>query len=134
MRIVIIDREPGFLEPLIAELEAEGFEVLVSENIPGALTAIKTKSIQFLMGDSSVLVDHSLGGEVLRLYPLTRLIVLAAHPSLIGMIESISRGITDYLPRAQESFGELVDTILDERDRLMRWQHALLSPVFARKG
>ncbi|MDR1081781.1 MAG: hypothetical protein LBQ79_12685 [Deltaproteobacteria bacterium] len=134
MRVVIIDREPEFLAPLVNELEGEGFEVTVAENIPAALAFIKLKSIQFLVADSSVLVDHSLGSEVLRQYPLTRLIVLAAHPSLLGMIESISRGITDYLPREAESFGELVDTIQDERERLTRWQHALLSPLFARKG
>ncbi|MDR1314555.1 MAG: hypothetical protein LBQ12_12915 [Deltaproteobacteria bacterium] len=134
MRIVIIDREPAFLGPVADELEREGFEVAVVENIPNALAFIKTKSVQFLVADSSVLVDHSLGGEVLRQYPLTRLIVLAAHPSILGMIESISRGITDYLPRAEESFGELVDTILDERNRLERWQHALLSPLFAKNG
>jgi DNA-binding NtrC family response regulator len=134
MRIVIIDREPVFLEPLVSELEGEGFEVSVVENIPGALAYLKVKSIQFLVADSSILVDHSLGTEVLRLYPLTRLIVLAAHPSLLGMIESISRGITDYLPRSPEFFGELVDTIMDERTRLMRWQYALLSPLFAKRG
>ncbi|MDR1036376.1 MAG: hypothetical protein LBT40_07335 [Deltaproteobacteria bacterium] len=134
MRIVIIDREPEFLSPLVSELEHKRFEVSIVENIPAALAFIKTKSIQFLVADSSVLVDHSLGSEVLRQYPLTRLIVLASHPSLLGMIESIGRGITDYLPREPESFGELVDTIQDERARLSRWQHALLSPLFAKKG
>ncbi|MDR1041036.1 MAG: hypothetical protein LBR80_12915 [Deltaproteobacteria bacterium] len=134
MRVVIIDREPAFLEPLVSDLESEGFGVTVVENIPNALAFIKSESVQFLLADSSVLVDHSLGNEVLRQYPLTRLIVLAAHPSLLGMIESISRGITDYLPRSQESFEELAGIILDERDRLIRWQYALLSPMFVKKG
>jgi hypothetical protein len=48
------------------------------------------------------------------------------------MIEAISFGITDYLARHPDSFGQLVDTILDERDRLMRWQYAILSETFAR--
>ncbi|MDR2612797.1 MAG: hypothetical protein LBG06_08235 [Deltaproteobacteria bacterium] len=134
MRVVIIDREPGFLAPLVSELEGEGLEVSVSENVPAALAFIKAKSIQFLVADSSLLVDHTLGTEVLRLYPLTRLIVFASHPSLIGMIQSISRGITDYLPRSSESFGQLVDTILDERSRLMRWQYSILSPLFQKRG
>ncbi|MDR1309396.1 MAG: hypothetical protein LBL95_05810 [Deltaproteobacteria bacterium] len=48
------------------------------------------------------------------------------------MIEAISCGITDYLSRHPDSFGQLVDTILDERDRLMRWQYAILSETLGR--
>jgi DNA-binding response OmpR family regulator len=134
MRIVFIDREPAFLDPVADELRGEGFEVLVVENITGALAHLKQKSIQFLVADSAILVDHSLGSEVLAHYPLTRLIVLAARPSLLGMLESLGRGLTDYLPREEESFGQLVDTIMDERSRLARWQRTILSPLFARKG
>jgi hypothetical protein len=116
------------LTPLISELENELFEVTVVDNIPGVLSYIKMKSLQFLVGDSSVLVDHTLGTEVLRLNPLARLIVFASKPSILGMIESISRGLTDYLPRDEASFVPLVDIIVEERNRLMRWQYALLSP------
>ncbi|MDR0356441.1 MAG: hypothetical protein LBJ64_12025 [Deltaproteobacteria bacterium] len=127
MRIVIVDREPNFLAPLISDLEREGFAVTVVENISGVLSFIKTQSLHFLVADSNLLVDHSLGAEVLRQSPLSRLIVLASRPSLLGMIEAISCGITDYFSRQPSSFGQLVDTILDERDRLMRWQYAILS-------
>jgi DNA-binding NtrC family response regulator len=132
MRIVFVDREPSFLAPLITALENENFEVAVVENISGVLSFIKTSSIQFLVADSSILVDHSLGTEVHRQSPLTRLIVLASRPSLLGMIESLSSGITDYLSRKPESFGQMVETIMDERQRLVRWQYAILSENFAR--
>jgi DNA-binding response OmpR family regulator len=134
MRIVIVDREPAFLEPLLERLRNEGFEVLVAENIPAVMSVVKLHSIQFLVADSSILVDHSLGAEVLRLNPLARLIVLAARPSLLGMIESISSGMTDYLSRSPESFGLLIDTVLDERERLKRWQCALLSSTLKEKS
>jgi hypothetical protein len=49
------------------------------------------------------------------------------------MIEAISCGITDYLPRDPASFGQLVDTILDERDRLTRWQYVILSDQLGRR-
>jgi ActR/RegA family two-component response regulator len=127
MRIVIVDREPAFLKPLLEKLKEEDFEVTVAENIPAVMSVIKLQSIQFLVADFSVLVDHSLGAEVHRLNPLARLIVLASRPSLIGMIESISSGMTDYLPRTEDSFDLLMNTILDERERLKRWQCALLS-------
>jgi ActR/RegA family two-component response regulator len=133
MRIVIVDREPNFLAPLIKELEREQFEVILMENIPGVLSYMKSKSLQFLVGDSSVVVDHSLGVEVLRLYPLARLIVFASKPSILGMIQSISRGVTDYLPREAASFAPLVDVIVEERSRLMRWQYALLSETMGVK-
>ncbi|MDR2340073.1 MAG: hypothetical protein LBF40_08075 [Deltaproteobacteria bacterium] len=130
MRIVIVDREPAFLEPLLQRLRGEGFEVTVAENIPAVMSVIKLQSVQFLVADSSILVDHSLGAEVHRLNPMARFIVLAARPSLLGMIESISSGMTDYLSRSAESFDLLINTILDERERLKRWQCALLSPTF----
>jgi ActR/RegA family two-component response regulator len=132
MRIIIVDRDPSFLTPLVADLEREGFAVTVVENISGVLSFIKANSLHFLVADSNLLVDHSLGAEVHRQSPLTRLIVLASRPSLLGMIEAISCGITDYLSRQQSSFGQLVDTILDERDRLMRWQYAILSETLGR--
>jgi DNA-binding response OmpR family regulator len=37
MRIVIVDRDPAFLAPLVRDLEREGFEVTVAENISGEL-------------------------------------------------------------------------------------------------
>jgi ActR/RegA family two-component response regulator len=134
MRIVIVDRDPAFLTALVMDLEREGFMVKVVENISGVLSFIKSNSLHFLVADSNLLVDHSLGSEVHRQSPLTRLIVLASRPSLLGMIEAISCGITDYLARHPDSFGQLVDTILDERDRLMRWQYAILSETFVRTG
>ncbi|MDR1085515.1 MAG: hypothetical protein LBP22_11850 [Deltaproteobacteria bacterium] len=127
MRIVIVDREPAFLAPLLEDLTREGFEVTTVENISGVLSFIKKCSLHFLVADSTLLVDHSLGAEVRRQSPLTRLIVLAAHPSLLGMIKSISSGMTDYLPRHPSSFGQLLDTVLDERNRLVRWQYTILS-------
>jgi hypothetical protein len=105
----------------------------VVENISGVLALIKVKSIHFLVGDSSILVDHSLGSEVHRQYPLARLIVLASRPSILSMVESLTRGITDYLPRHQENFPRLVETILDERDRLVRWQYMLLSDELGKR-
>jgi ActR/RegA family two-component response regulator len=133
MRIVFVDRDPSFLAPLVRDLEREGFDVTVVENISGVLSFIKSNSIPFLVADSNLLVDHSLGSEVHRQSPLTRLIVLASRPSLLGMIEAISCGITDYLPRDPASFGQLVDTILDERDRLKRWQYVILSDQLGRR-
>ncbi|MDR1578530.1 MAG: hypothetical protein LBT86_09965 [Deltaproteobacteria bacterium] len=127
MRIIIVDRDPTFWAPVIEDFNRAGFEVIVLENISKVMAFLKTHSVHFLVADSSVLVDHSLGAEVRRQSPLTRLIVLAARPSLLGMIKSISCGMTDYLPRDPSSFGQLVDTILDEKTRLTRWQYALLS-------
>ncbi|MDR1166530.1 MAG: hypothetical protein LBO66_11830 [Deltaproteobacteria bacterium] len=134
MRVVIVDREPSFLATLIDELTKAEFEVTVVENISGVLSFIKARSLHFLVADASLLVDHTLGAEVRRQYPLTRLIVLASRPSLMGMVEAITLGVTDYFPRDANSFGQLVDTMVDERDKLMRWQYALLSSSLGKKA
>ena len=127
MRVVIISRDRDFLEPLIEALSREDFEVIVVENSAGVQSYLKRGGIQFLVAEASLLVDHGLGREVLKRCPLARLVALAARPSLLGLVDALTNGLTDYFPRTPQYFGAVVRTLLDERQRLVRWQHVLLS-------
>jgi len=127
MRVVIVGRDQELLKPLVNKLDREGFEVVVVDGGSGVQSYIKKASLHFLLADANLLVDHSLGREVLNRCPLARLIALASHPSLLGMIDALSGGLTDYFPRSPEYFDDVVRTMVHERQRLVRWQHILLA-------
>lgn len=127
MRVVIVGRDREVIDPLSDKLSRENFEVVVVENSAGVQSCLKKGSIQFLVAEVSLLVDRSLGREVMKRCPLARLIALAAKPSLLGMVDALSVGLTDYFPRSPEYFDEIVRTIVQERVRLVRWQRILLS-------
>ncbi len=127
MRVIIVGRDREFLNPLVDKLTEHGFEVMLMENSSAVLSYIKQNSIQFLLADSTLLVGHTLAREVLNRCPLVRLIVISANPSLFGMVEAISNGLTDYFSRKPEHFDDIIRTVLDERERIVRWQHILLA-------
>ena len=127
MKVVIVGRDQELLRPLVDKLSREAFEVVVVDGGAGVQSYIKKASLHFLVADVNLLVDHSLGREVLSRCPLARLIALASHPTLLGMIDALSGGLTDYFPRSPEYFADLVQTMVNERQRLVRWQRTLLS-------
>lgn len=127
MRVIIVGRDRDLLNPLITRLGDHGFDVMLVENSSAVLSYIKQNSVQFFLADSTLLVGHTLAKEVLNRCPLARMIVISANPSLFGMIEAISNGLTDYFPRKPEHFDDIVRTVLDERERIIRWQHILLA-------
>jgi len=127
MKVVVVGRDQDLLRPLVDKLTLEGFEVVMVDGGSGVQSYIKKASLHFLVADPNLMVDHSLGREVLSRCPLARLIGLASHPTLLGMIDALSGGLTDYFPRSPEYFDDVVRTIINERQRLVRWQHTLLS-------
>ncbi|MDR2946244.1 MAG: hypothetical protein LBV79_05810 [Candidatus Adiutrix sp.] len=127
MKVVIVGRDLDTLKPLVDKLTGAGFEVVVVDSGSGVQSYIKSASLHFLLADANLLMDRNLGREVLNRCPLARLIVLASQPSLLGMIDALSGGLTDYFPRFPEYFDEVVDTIVNESRRLSRWQEVLLS-------
>lgn len=129
MRVIIVGRDRELLNPLVDKLSEQGFEVMLMENSSAVLSYIKQNSIQFLLADSTLLMGHTLAKEVLNRCPLARLIVISANPSLFGMIEAISSGLVDYFPRKPKYFDDIVRTAIDERERIIHWQHALLADM-----
>ncbi|MGL4208613.1 MAG: hypothetical protein ACRCTY_04420 [Candidatus Adiutrix sp.] len=127
MKVIIIGRDNEALEPLVEKLTLKNFQVAILANSAAVRSYIKKSTIYFLLADTKYLIKHALPQEVLTHCPLTRLIVLAANPSLIGMSEAISNGLTDYFPRQAEYFDDIVETLLKERSRLIRWRHTFLS-------
>lgn len=127
MRVIIVGRDRELIQPLIEKLTERDFEVIVVENGAAVRSFIKKGDIQFLVAEGNLLVNRSLAGEVLKRCPLARLVALSSAPTLLGMVEAVSSGLTDYFPRRPEYFDNVVKTLVNERSRLVRWQHVLLS-------
>ena len=131
MRVIIVGRDRDIIEPLAARLR-KNFKVQVADNSAAVQAYLKNGGVQFLIAEPSLLLDHNLGREVVKRCPMARLIALTTQPSLLGMADALSSGITDYFPRFPEAFDELETSLLAERRRMVRWQRSLLSdqPLF----
>lgn len=127
MRVVIVGRDSELIEPLAELLTRDNFEAVVVENIAGVQSCLKRGGLHFLVAEPSLLVDHNLGREVLKRCPMARLVGLAAQPSLLGMVDALFNGLTDYFPRSPEYFEQVAEILTIERRRLLRWQRLLLS-------
>lgn len=127
MRVIVVGRDREVIDPLIDRLTRENFEVILLDNSAGVLSFIKKNSLQFLVAEASMLVDHGLGREVLKRCPLARLVALTSEPSRLGMIDALAGGLVDYFPRRPEYFEDVVGFMTVERERLIRWRHILLS-------
>lgn len=125
MRVIVVGRDQEIIQPLVDQLTNAGFEVTVLENSTAVLSFIKKTSLQFLVAEVTVLVDHRLGPEVLKHCPLARLVAFSSNSSRLKMIDGLSNGLVDYLPRRLEAIPELVKVLVQERVKLLRWRKTL---------
>lgn len=126
MRIIIVGREQDELQGLTDGLTEEDFEVISVDSASAVLSLLKEGEIHFLLAEASLLTGD-LAREILKRCPLTRLVALSSNPTGLGLVQAITSGAVDYFPRLEGSFDELLQTLLSERQRLRRWQRALLS-------
>lgn len=126
MQVIVVGQEQEFTTSLVYQLTTADFKVTVLENSVAVLNFIKKSSLQFLIGDVSVIVGDHLGREVLKRCPLARLVGFSSESSRIGMIDSLVYGLVDYFPRQLEVIPQLVWMMDYEREKLRRWQKTLL--------
>lgn len=127
MRVIVVGRDLEVLEPLIDLLVKEQFEVVRAENSAGVLSHLKNAGTEFLVAEGSLLVEHGLGREVLKRCPLARLVALSSQPGRLDLIDTLAGGAVDYFPRRPEYLGAVARFMVDERERLRRWQRMLRS-------
>ncbi|MDR0881699.1 MAG: hypothetical protein LBP55_04040 [Candidatus Adiutrix sp.] len=127
MSVIIVSRDQAVMEPLIDQLSRQDFKVALAENSAAVMVMIKKGGLQFLLAEPVLLLEHGLAREVFKRYPLARLIALDPRPTLLGLAEALTNGLTDYFPRSPEYFDEVAQLMLSERQRLRRWQSLFLS-------
>ena len=111
-RILLVDDEPGFAEPLALRLESRDFPVTIAESGDEALA--KTDEAEF----DVALVDIFMPGrdgletlrEIKRRRPLTEVILLSGQGTNDIAIEGMQCGAYDFLTKPLE-FAELVEKI-----------------------
>lgn len=111
-RILLVDDEPGFSEPLALRLERRDFSVTTVES--GDEAVVKADEAEF----DVALVDIFMPGrngletlrEIKRMRPLTEVILLSGQGTNAIAIEGMQCGAYDFLTKPLE-FAELVEKI-----------------------
>ena len=134
MKVIIVGRDKELIEPLAGLLAEAGLGAIHVENASSAVAALKKTNAQFVVADSALLINQNLGHELLKRSPLVRLIGFSAKPTTPGLIEALTSGVIDYFPRNQASLGAMVDLIVSEGRRLVRWRNVLLTDDPAAAG
>jgi len=127
MMVVIVGRDKDLMEPLAARLTEAGLTVIPAENASSTMAAMGKYNAQFVVADSTLLIDHHLGQELLKRSPLVRLVGFSAHPTLPGLIEALTAGLIDYFPRTSDYLEAVTELIVNESRRLDRWRNLLLA-------
>jgi DNA-binding NtrC family response regulator len=112
VRILLVDDEELFVQPLAERLEMRDYDVTTSLSGEGALEKVKRYNYDVIVLD--VLMPGVDGIETLReiksIKPLTEVIMLTGHGTVETAIEGMKLGAFDYLMKPTET-KELVDKI-----------------------
>jgi two-component system response regulator FlrC len=86
--LLLVENEPDLQEVMVELLEADGFQAVTTDSVPGALQALAGQSFQL------VLTDFQLGGEQAPWQELQR-IRDAAGPTPVGIITGAMIDVAD---------------------------------------
>ena len=134
MKVIIVGRDTELMGPLAGLLAEVGLGAIHIESSSSAVAALKKTNAQFVVADSALLVNQNLGHELLKRSPLVRLIGFSAKPTTPGLIEALTSGVIDCFPRNRASLRAVVDSIVSEGRRLVRWRNMLLTDDSAAAG
>lgn len=117
-RILIVDDEEKFSQPLAERLRLRDYYVTSSQTGEDAIDQIKKYNFDVVVLD--VLMPGMDGIETLRkikkIKPLTEIIMLTGHATVETAIEGMKLGATDFLMKPSET-EELVSKIQKAHDR-----------------
>jgi len=112
IRVLVVDDEEEFVEPLRERLRMRDFDVGVAFSGEEALETLKRYNYDVVILD--VVMPGKDGVEVLRemkeLKPLTEVIMLTGHATVDSAIEGMKLGAFDYLKKPTET-DELVEKV-----------------------
>lgn len=112
IRVLLVDDEKDFIEPLAERLEARGFKVTTAMRGDEALSLIQKEEIDVVVLD--VLMPGIDGIETLRemkkIRPLVEVIMLTGHATVETAIQGMKLGAYDYLMKPTD-IKDLVEKI-----------------------
>ena len=117
-RVLIVDDEEKFSEPLAERLTLRDYDVTTSQTGEDAIAKIKKYNYDVVVLD--VLMPGMSGIETLeeikKIKPLTEVIMLTGHATVESAIEGMKLGATDFLMKPCET-EDLVSKIQKAHDR-----------------
>ncbi len=103
-RILLVEDEPDLADPLAYLLRREGYEVEISEDGPGALTAFRERGADIILLD--LMLPGMPGTEVCRQVRSTSsvpIIMLTAKDSEVDIVVGLELGADDYITKPYSS-------------------------------
>lgn len=103
-RILLVEDEPDLADPLAYLLRREGYEVEISEDGPGALTAFRERGADIVLLD--LMLPGMPGTEVCRQIRSTSavpIIMLTAKDSEVDIVVGLELGADDYITKPYSS-------------------------------
>ena len=117
-RVLIVDDEEKFSQPLAERLTLRDYDVTTSQSGEDAVNKIKQYNYDVVVLD--VLMPGMSGIEALRaikeMKPLTEIIMLTGHATVETAIEGMKLGATDFLMKPCET-EDLISKIQKAHDR-----------------
>ena len=117
-RVLIVDDEEKFSEPLAERLTLRDYDVTTSQSGEDAVAKIKQYNYDVVVLD--VLMPGMSGTETLReikkIKPLTEIIMLTGHATVETAVEGMRLGATDFLMKPCET-EDLIPKIQKAHDR-----------------
>ncbi len=117
-RVLIVDDEEKFSDPLAERLTLRDYDVTTSQSGEDAVAKIKQYNYDVVVLD--VIMPGMSGTETLReikkIKPLTEIIMLTGHATVESAIEGMKLGATDFLMKPCET-EDLVSKIQKAHDR-----------------
>ena len=117
-RVLIVDDEEKFSEPLAERLTLRDYDVTTSQSGEDAVVKIKQYNYDVVVLD--VLMPGMSGTETLReikkIKPLTEIIMLTGHATVESAVEGMRLGATDFLMKPCET-EDLIPKIQKAHDR-----------------
>jgi DNA-binding NtrC family response regulator len=99
IRLLLVDDERSFVEPMQKRLGVRGFEVRMANSGPAALAELAREAIDVVVLD--VKMPGMDGIETIRAikerHPLVEVILLTGHANLEASLEGMALGAFDYL-------------------------------------
>lgn len=117
-RVLIVDDEEKFSDPLAERLTLRDYDVTTSQSGEDAVAKIKQYNYDVVVLD--VLMPGMSGietlSEIKKIKPLTEIIMLTGHATVEAAIEGMKLGATDFLMKPCET-EDLVAKIQKAHDR-----------------
>ena len=126
-RVLIVDDEVEILRSLSRYLRLEGFEVDTCEDPRDALQRVRTEHYPVLLCDIMMpgMSGIDLLQEVLKVRPLTNVIMMTAYTSMDKVVACLGQGARDYLVKPFDDLESVGSRVREAAERVGRWRDAI---------